>query len=221
MNLNDKRTFLKLTLLKINSSFENDCLEYFLDGTTEKLIKRNEVFVENVRTHNEIGFIIKGIIKGFYIDQKGNELNARFVSEGGFATHYTAFIKQEPSRFIIKALKSTEILCFSYKHIQNCYLFYPSFERFGRLMAESIIVQMDYLLQSQQFDDAETRYKEFIKKHPDLYNRLITALSVTISSNAQKFTLSGNIKDSLTNEFLIGATIQIENTSIYFSKILN
>jgi len=39
-------------------------------------------------------------------------------------------------------------------------------------------------------------------------------LFVTITTNAQKYTLSGYVKDSLTNEFLIGATVQIENTSI-------
>ena len=38
-------------------------------------------------------------------------------------------------------------------------------------------------------------------------------LFVTLTTNAQKYTLSGYVKDSLTNEFLIGATIQIANTS--------
>ncbi|MFO0479004.1 MAG: TonB-dependent receptor [Bacteroidota bacterium] len=38
-------------------------------------------------------------------------------------------------------------------------------------------------------------------------------LFVTLTTNAQKYTLSGYVKDSLTNEFLIGATIQIANKS--------
>ena len=43
-------------------------------------------------------------------------------------------------------------------------------------------------------------------------------LLVTLISTAQKHTISGYLKDSLTNEFLIGATIQIENTSIETSS---
>jgi hypothetical protein len=43
---------------------------------------------------------------------------------------------------------------------------------------------------------------------------IIATIFVAFAANAQKYTLSGYLKDSLTNEFLIGATVQIENTSI-------
>jgi hypothetical protein len=43
---------------------------------------------------------------------------------------------------------------------------------------------------------------------------IIATISVAFAANAQKYTLSGYLKDSLTNEFLIGAAVQIENTSI-------
>jgi hypothetical protein len=43
---------------------------------------------------------------------------------------------------------------------------------------------------------------------------IIATIFVSFAANAQKYTLSGYLKDSLTNEFLIGAAVQIENTSI-------
>jgi hypothetical protein len=43
---------------------------------------------------------------------------------------------------------------------------------------------------------------------------IIATIFVAFAANAQKYTLSGYLKDSLTNEFLIGAAVQIENTSI-------
>ena len=42
----------------------------------------------------------------------------------------------------------------------------------------------------------------------------ICFLISTVAVNAQKQTISGYLKDSLTNDFLIGATIQIAKTSI-------
>jgi hypothetical protein len=42
---------------------------------------------------------------------------------------------------------------------------------------------------------------------------LTTAFFLSISANGQKYSYSGYLRDSLTNEFLIGASIQIENTS--------
>lgn len=39
-------------------------------------------------------------------------------------------------------------------------------------MAEAIIIKMDGRLESQQFDNAEKRYFEFMQEFPDLHNRL-------------------------------------------------
>jgi hypothetical protein len=58
---------------------------------------------------------------------------------------------------------------------------------------------------------------------------IIATLFVAFAANAQKYNLSGYVRDSLTNEFLIGATVQIENTSIgassnaygYYSMTVN
>ena len=41
---------------------------------------------------------------------------------------------------------------------------------------------------------------------------------VTITSSGQKQTISGYLKDSVTNEFLIGATVQLANTSVGVSS---
>ena len=45
------------------------------------------------------------------------------------------------------------------------------------------------------------------------YWLIIATIFVANTANAQKYNLSGYLRDSLTNEFLIGATVQIENTS--------
>ena len=42
---------------------------------------------------------------------------------------------------------------------------------------------------------------------------IIATIFVAYTANAQKYNLSGYLRDSLTNEFLIGATVQIENTT--------
>jgi hypothetical protein len=41
---------------------------------------------------------------------------------------------------------------------------------------------------------------------------------VTITASGQKLTISGYLKDSVTNEFLIGATVQLANTSVGVSS---
>jgi len=167
MTLEDKHIFFKTVLKFIHKDFDEDALHYFMDGLLEKSLKKNEIYIDTTKKHTEIGFIVKGLLRGFYIDKKGNEINTRFLKEGNFATHYKAFIL-----YSFKSLEPTLLLCFDFEHIQNCYKLFPSFEKFGRLMAEIIIIKMDNRLESQHFDNAEKRYYDFMQEYPDLHNRL-------------------------------------------------
>jgi hypothetical protein len=52
------------------------------------------------------------------------------------------------------------------------------FERNGRLIAEEVLRQQQRRIESFQFDSAEQRYLDFIKEHPELFNRVsLTHLS--------------------------------------------
>ncbi len=172
MNIEDKYDFIRSIIRHINNDINEEALDFFVKGLTEKKLDKNKVFIDNQKTHNEIGFIVKGLIRGYYINTNGNEINTRFLKEGGFATHYKAFIQQEPSKYFFKTVEPTQLLCFNYTHMQNCYRNFSDFEKFGRVMAEAIIIKMNERLESLHFDNAEKRYYDFTKKYPDLHNRL-------------------------------------------------
>jgi len=172
MNLEDKQNFFKSVVKYIHKDIDEDALNYFINGLSERSLRKNEIYIDTTKNHNEIGFIVKGLLRGFYIDEKGNEINTRFLKEGNFATHYKAFILQHSSKYFFKSVEPSELLCFDFSHIQNCYKLFPSFEKFGRLMAEIIIIKMDNRLESQHFDNAEKRYYDFMQEYPDLHNRL-------------------------------------------------
>lgn len=167
-----RHDFIKSVVGHIHEGINQDALDYFVSGLTEKNLCKNEVYIDTSRAHDEIGFIIKGLIRGYYVDKRGREINTRFLQEGNFATHYKAFITREPSKYFFKAVEPSQLLCFDYNHIQNCYKYHPDLEKFGRLMAEAIIVKMDKRLESQHFDNAEKRYYDFMQEYPDLHNRL-------------------------------------------------
>jgi CRP/FNR family transcriptional regulator len=66
----------------------------------------------------------------------------------------------------------TTLLVFNYNHVQDCYANFPSFQIFGRKLAESVIVKLDSRLESQHFYDAATRYLHFVNEYPNLAKRL-------------------------------------------------
>jgi len=57
-------------------------------------------------------------------------------------------------------------------HIQKGYEQFPIFERYGRLIAEEVLKMQQKRIEGFLFENAETRYLEFVKENPDLFNRV-------------------------------------------------
>jgi hypothetical protein len=64
------------------------------------------------------------------------------------------------------------IVNLSHKHIQEGYNKFPNLERYGRLVAEEVLKAQQRRIESFLFDNAETRYLDFVIENPDLFNRV-------------------------------------------------
>ncbi|MEO0333838.1 MAG: Crp/Fnr family transcriptional regulator, partial [Bacteroidota bacterium] len=108
----------------------------------------------------------------FYVNDEGEEITTRLVNTGGFVTYYSAFLAQKSSDYYFQCLEDSTILCFTYEYVQAGYQQYPELERFGRLVAESIIHILESRMRSFHFQSAQERYLDFVRQYPDLTNRI-------------------------------------------------
>ena len=123
---------LKIVMKSIYPDLDDKAFDYFTLGLSTVKLKRKEEFNSPYSKQIKIGFINVGLVKGYYIDKDGNEINTRFMCEGNFVADYKSFISQEPSRYYFKAIEPTTLLVFNYNHVQDCYANFPSFQIFGR-----------------------------------------------------------------------------------------
>lgn len=124
-----------------------------------------------------------------FMDNYGNEISVNFVRENGYATHYSAFITQTPSKYYFQCIEPSIIVNLSYLHMQEGYERFPVLERYGRLVAEEVLKVQQKRIEGFLFDNAETRYLEFIKENPDLFNRVsLSYLSSYLGIERQSLT---------------------------------
>jgi len=147
-------------------------LSQFASKLTFKELDRKDFFLQSGKTQKAIGFIAKGLVRSSLIDPDGNEITVGFYSEGDYATHYPAFITQQPSKYSIQCLEPTTMIYLSFEDMQWAYQQLPGFERYGRLVAEEILKRQQSRIESFIFQTAEERYLDFIKKQPGLFNRI-------------------------------------------------
>ena len=119
-----------------------------------------------------MGFIVKGLLRRYYIDQNGKEITSYFLKENDFATDYPAFIKQEATKFYIETIEPTIITTLSYQKIQEGYSRFKNFEKFGRLIAEDALIIQTKRIEHFLLLNPEERYLNFIKNNPEIMNRV-------------------------------------------------
>ena len=141
-------------------------------GSTFKMLKKNDFFLLSGKIQKTMGLVVKGLARGYIVDQDGNQITIGFFSEGDYATDYSNFIKQQPSRYIIQCLEPTTFLCLSLKDLQTINRHSTKFENYHHLIAEEILNKQQAHLESFVFQTAEQRYIDFVKHYPRLFNRI-------------------------------------------------
>lgn len=147
-------------------------LTQFASKLVFKELKKKEIFLQSGKIQKAIGFIVKGLVRSFFIDPNGNEITVGFYAEGDYATHYPAFVTRKPSRYSIQCLEPTTMAYLTYEDMQWIYQQSAGFEKYGRLMAEEILKRQQARIESFIFQTAEERYLDFIEHRPTLFNRI-------------------------------------------------
>ncbi len=147
-------------------------VQFFVGGATIHSYKARTYLITPDRPHHTIWFVAQGFVRGYYIDDRGEEITTRLLKEGGFATHYKAFLLREPSKYYFQCLEDCVVAGFTYDHVQAAYAQHPALEKLGRLIAEEIIKILEYRIESFQFMDAKARYLDFMRQYPEVYDRI-------------------------------------------------
>jgi len=139
--------------------------------TIEKYAKKTFLF-KNGEVQKEVGFVCKGLLRRYYINEKGNKITTGFISENQYATDYPAFIRQKPSKYFIECLEPSIIIKLPYHKIQEGYGKFKASEMYGRLIAEYVLTVQTDRVESFLFENAEERYLNFIEQNKDIINRI-------------------------------------------------
>lgn len=151
---------------------------FIRDRLSVQAFKRGDFFLKSGEIQEDMGFICEGLIRRYYINEKGNKITAGFTKEEEYVTDYPAFIRQIPTKYFLQCLEPTTIVTLSYNSIQECYRQFKNSEMQGRYIAEKVLTILSDRVESFLFNTAEERYLKFIAENPDLLQRVsLTHLS--------------------------------------------
>ncbi|ASS48932.1 MAG: hypothetical protein A3D31_05650 [Candidatus Fluviicola riflensis] len=165
---------MELLLQHISRHIQLDKNEeaYFLSLIQLKTIRKKELLLKQGEICKTENFLLSGCMRTFTLNEQGEEQVVQFGIEDWWMGDLYSFLTQAPASYSIDALEDTLVAQITKEHLDNLYLQVPKFERFFRLILQNaFIAQQDRIHQSLSLT-AEQRYEEFIRKYPQLEQRI-------------------------------------------------
>lgn len=170
--MDENKKLLSRTLQIFSALTEKDISVSLPLWKTRKLGK-GEYFNMQSIVCTDLGLVIKGIFRVYYVDSKTQEeRNVFFFSENQFLVSFRSFIHQHPCNYYIQALEDSEIISIKYDDLNLLYTSHKPWERFGRLIAELFFDYSQSQIEEQLFTSVEKRYVKLVQEHPKLLDRI-------------------------------------------------
>jgi CRP-like cAMP-binding protein len=146
--------------------------DFFLSLLQHKTIKRKEYLLRQGELCKAEYFITRGCLRTYTIDDNGFEHIIMFGIEDWWVGDLFSFLTQTPTSYFIDALEETEVLQISKENLTHLYEKVPKFERFFRIILQNAFIAQQKRINQNLSFTAEQRYLEFIKKYPELEQRV-------------------------------------------------
>lgn len=130
-----------------------------------RFLKKGEFVLRAGEVCNHVTFLNKGFVRIYNIVQE-EEVTVNFGFNGNYVTDYTSFLTRQPSLDYIVAMEDLEVLQMSYSNMQKGYETCAVWQKFGRLIAEYILIFATERSRSLLFLSPEQRYLKLMKDRP-------------------------------------------------------
>lgn len=146
-------------------------IDFVEKKATKIALQKNEYFSEAGSIPRKIGFIVEGVIRGCYYNNKGEEITRCFINENNLVVDYINFEANSASSEYLQACTDCKLILFSKESWEAL-----SHTIVGWDNIESKMVQICMFQKSRKgpvvSQDATTRYLEFMENYPSLINRI-------------------------------------------------
>jgi CRP-like cAMP-binding protein len=129
-------------------------------------------FIRTGEVPTQIGFVASGILRLYYVNDRGVEFTKSFCQEKDFVAAYSALILNKPAQFFIEALEDSLLLVADYQNYQRLCTEHPCWEIIKHRFVEDLFIKKEKREGELLLDDATTRYKKFLMEYPTLENQV-------------------------------------------------
>ncbi|WP_026705889.1 Crp/Fnr family transcriptional regulator [Flavobacterium soli] len=139
---------------------------------TELTIKKDAYFSEAGKISQEVGFVVEGILRVCYYNNKGEEITKYFIDENNLVVDLESFDNQICSSAYVQALTDCKMIVFSRKDWLDLLHTIVGWETIVHKIISKVLRQKVERRSPLVTEDATTRYLMFLEIYPNVVNRI-------------------------------------------------
>lgn len=164
---------LWINLLKHNEvSLDEENIDLLKNIFKVRILKKNMYFLREGEKSNEIGIIVKGIFRSYYIDKTGNDITKYFYEEGSILFSYAAYMCKKESEYYIQALEDCEIVVAKISDFEKILKENYQLLLCYKKIIDNVLIKKEEHTSSFKLLDSIERYKQFVSIYPELEYRI-------------------------------------------------
>jgi len=147
-------------------------MDEFLSLLVERKVSKKDYLIKPGQEVQYEYFVVKGCLKAYYLDKKGNKHILQFAIEEWWISDFEAFFKNEAASLHIEAIEDSYLLGIKKEILEPLYERIPKFERFFRIKTTNAFVALRSRILSSLQLDARERYLDFCNTYPSIEKRI-------------------------------------------------
>lgn len=148
--------------------FANEEINVLSDLFQKKNLKKKTFLAKKGEYSKQIAFIVSGVLRAYYSNNKGEEYNKTFFTENHFVGAYSSLVTGQKNLIDIDCLTDCTLLVADFQEVTNLYEQLPKIERMARILAEQFFVRKEKREIELVTLEAKERYVIFQEEHPQL-----------------------------------------------------
>ncbi|GGH10882.1 Crp/Fnr family transcriptional regulator [Sphingobacterium alkalisoli] len=145
-----------------------DIISYFHIQT----LKKKENLLNEGQICKASYFVLKGILRKFFVNEKGVERTTEFAIENWWMTETFSYLNQKPTEFSIQAVELTEVLVIDRNAYNDLLEKHPVMERYFRCIYQKAYAAAQMRIKYIYEHSREELYHSFRNSQPEFLQRV-------------------------------------------------
>lgn len=147
-------------------------IDFIASKAQETDIAKDEYFSEAGKIAKQVGFVVEGILRVCYYNNKSEEITKYFIEENNLVVDLESFDNQLPSIAYVEAVTECRLIVFSRKDWLELLQTIVGFDAIVHKIISRALMQKVERRSPLVSEDATTRYLKFLEIYPTAANRI-------------------------------------------------